>query len=258
MATLELESRLSLNYRDEGHGSHTLVLFNGATLPLAFWGSLATRLAEHYRVIRFDQRNAGDTVFNGDFTLNDVAADVAALLAHLGVERVVAIGHAWGARAAQVFARDYPHQVERLVICCNGGQFPPRGIGTLREEMRDALQKGDRDKADACLEALYCAPGFRHREPALFRELAEVSFTRPAGRARWNAQVSPSDSYWGTASMPTLLVYGADDKFGTDENARDLLARLTTARLVTIPDAGHYAIREAETQVFDLIRAFVG
>ena len=74
--------------------------------------------------MRLDQRNAGATRASGSFSLLDVAADAAALLDHLKIERAIVAGHAWGGRVAQVFARDYPHRVTGLVICGTGGQFP--------------------------------------------------------------------------------------------------------------------------------------
>ena len=257
MAILDIKSNVSINYSAEGNGEHTLLLFNGATLAFTAWGSLATRLAEHYRVIRFDQRNAGGTVFNGDFTLNDTAADAAAVLGHLGVEDVTVIGHAWGGRAAQVFVRDYPHLVSRLVICGTGGQFPPKSSGEQRQAMADAARSGDRATWEMCFAGMYFAPGFRERAPTVFTEIADAAWQRPAGKARWNPKVSPSSSYWGSAGVPTLLIYGDEDKNGTPENARDLCNRLPDAHLITLADAGHFAIREAEDQVLAQIRDFV-
>lgn len=256
MASLTIESRVSLNFEVSGSGDKTLLLFNGATLPLTFWGSLADRLAGEFRVIRFDQRNAGQTLADGEFTLNDTAADAAKLLAHLDCERVIAIGHAWGGRAAQVFARDYPHLLEKLVICGNGGQLPgtfnPETVKTLRQARRDE----DRQTWEACMEELYCAAGFRQRDPATFNELADIIWQWPASRARWNMKVSPSPSYWGMSQVPTLLVYGDQDKYGTLENARDLLGRLDDGQLEVIPDAGHFVVREQESAVAELLGRF--
>lgn len=257
MATLEIETTLSLNYQVDGNGEHTILLFNGATLPLTFWGGLARRLAEHFTVIRFDQRNAGATVFNGEFTLNDTAADASAILKHLGVEQVAVVGHAWGGRAAQVFVRDYPHLARLMVICGTGGQFPPHDTGSLRDEMIAAARRGDRESWERCLAGLYCAPGFMEREPGIFSELADAAWTRASGKSRWNPRVSPSTSYWGTASIPTLLIYGDKDNNGTRENAEDLARRLPDSRLEYIRDAGHFAIREKEDRTLALLLDFI-
>jgi pimeloyl-ACP methyl ester carboxylesterase len=70
MTTLNLDHTLSLRYRHQGSGP-ALLLFNGATLPLEFWDPVADALARDYQIVRFDQRNAGESVFNGTFTLND-------------------------------------------------------------------------------------------------------------------------------------------------------------------------------------------
>jgi pimeloyl-ACP methyl ester carboxylesterase len=76
---LELTDHCSLHYRVDGHpGGCPLLLFNGVSLPLDIWGSLATRLAADRQVIRFDQRNAGATSASGTLTLLDV------VLIHVG------------------------------------------------------------------------------------------------------------------------------------------------------------------------------
>jgi 3-oxoadipate enol-lactonase len=258
MAKLELEERLSLNYTVLGQGQRSLLLLNGAGLPLEFWGDLPTLLAKDYHVIQMDQRNAGHSEYTGSFTLNDVAADVASLLAHLEVERVTIVGHAWGARVAQVFARDYPHLCEALVICCNGGHFPPADTGDTQDKMRDAMRAGDRQTWEAKLAIQFCGDGFPDREPAVFKSMADVIWQhRPNNRARWNPQVSPPSSYWGLATMPALLIYGDEDKNGTIENAEHLHARLKESQLHILKGCGHFAIREKEQEVISLIREFL-
>lgn len=259
MPTLTLSSSLNveLNYSVDGDGDTTYLLFNGATLPLEFWGSLATSLAEYGRVIRFDQRNAGQTKFQGRFTLLDVAADAADLLAYLEVESVIAVGHAWGGRAAQVFVRDYPHLTRAIVICANGGQFPAVDMSEANLAAREARKKRDREAWDIEYERLWCAKGFAQRDPTTFKEMADLIWGMKINReARWNSQVSPSVSYWGTAKVPALLLYGDQDKNGTPQNAQDLHARLKGSRLVNYPDAGHYVIREKEADVLNEILSF--
>ncbi|MEX0942627.1 MAG: alpha/beta hydrolase [Pseudomonadales bacterium] len=259
MTTLPLAKRVELNYQVDGAGETCFLLFNGAGLPLEFWGSLATRLSESAQVIRFDQRNAGATHFEGEFTLNDIAADAANLVVHLGVESVIAVGHAWGGRVAQVFARDYPHLVQKQVICGTGGQFPPVDMSTVQLELREARRDDDRKSWEKLLARLYCGTGFMEREPDLFRQIADVIWnSRANSKARWDSQASPSASYWGTARVPTLLVYGEEDKNGTPKNARDLHERIEGSRLEMLPGAGHFVVREEEAKVLALLLEFAG
>ena len=85
MSTLTRQISHQINYEFDGETGPVLLLFNGAGLPLTFWGSLASRLARRCRVLRFDQRNAGLSRYEGSFSLLDIAQDAAALLLCLSV-----------------------------------------------------------------------------------------------------------------------------------------------------------------------------
>lgn len=261
MPFLARQTSIEINYSVDGKitddNQQTFLLFNGASLTTEFWGSLATRLAESGRVIRFDQRNAGKTRYQGSFTLNDVAADAAALLDLLEVEKAVIVGHAWGGRAAQVFVRDYPHRVSAMVICATGGQFPPVDTTTLDDAIREARKSDNRAAWEKAFEARWCGQGFAEREPARFAEIAALNWqARPNREARWDPTVSPSPSYWGRAILPSLLIYGEEDKNGTPKNGRDLHERIAGSELLLLPNAGHFLIREKEDEVLAAITRF--
>jgi 3-oxoadipate enol-lactonase len=258
MPKLAFTHDVELNYADTGTGTPVWLLFNGNSLSLEFWGDLVRGLAQQGRVIRFDQRGVGATRAQGSFSLLDVAADAAHLLAHLGVPRVIAVGHAWGGRVAQVFARDHPHLVSALVLCGTGGQWPPRLEPGLQNALTSAAKDGDRQRWERALEELYCAPGYAARDPEDFAALSELMWparSRPR-TARWDARVAPSPTYWGTARVPTLLLYGQDDRFGTAQNAEDLARTIPEARLEYFENAGHFLIREARDQVRDAMLGF--
>ena len=257
MPSLSREHHVELNYRIDGSGKVAWLLFNGATLPLEFWDPVAAELGKTGTVVRFDQRNAGKTRAEGAFSLPDTAADAAALLNHLELEQVVLLGHAWGGRAAQVFARDYPHLVRAMVICGTGGQLPAKVPDEVLKQLREAGRSRDRRSWEAALAAAYCAPGFATRDPQTFAAIAELLWANPPNTgSRWDPRIAPSPSYWGQAEVPTLLLYGTEDLNGTPENAEDLLHRLANARLVTIPQAGHFVIREAGERVIAELQHF--
>jgi pimeloyl-ACP methyl ester carboxylesterase len=252
-------NHVDLHYLDEGEGEPVLLLFNGAGLRLSFWGELATEFARRGRVVRFDQRAVGGTRFDGPYTLESVAADARALLDLLGVERVVAVGHAWGGRVAQVLARDEPERLQGLVICGTGGIIPPKHAPQTQQQARAAAAAGDRSRWEEAIAELYCSSSFVRRQPerarAVFDELWEG---RADGRGAADAsRATPSESYAGKARCPVLLVYGREDRVGTEENALELHRRLPGSRLVFIEDAAHFVIREQPERVLQAIGEFV-
>jgi 3-oxoadipate enol-lactonase len=258
MPTAELNGA-TIHYEVTGAGRPTFLMFNGAGLRLAAWGELGDRLSTIGTVIRFDQRGVGETVSEGPFSLATVAADALGLLDALEIGKVIAIGHAWGGRVAQVFARDYPERLSALVLCGTGGVLHPTFDPVARERLRTSSASGDRPAFEQAVVDLYCAKNFATRDPgaahAVFDQMWEWRFD---GKGATEASAAtPSSSYAGAATCPVLLVYGSDDKFGTPDNARDLNQRLRGSRLIFIEDAGHLVIREQSGRVFEEIAAFV-
>ncbi len=72
MPDLSREQHVELNYRIDGSGELTWLLFNGATRPLEFWDPVAAALKETDTVVRFDQRrqNPAEGTFSLPDTLN--------------------------------------------------------------------------------------------------------------------------------------------------------------------------------------------
>ncbi|MXX81300.1 MAG: alpha/beta hydrolase [Chloroflexi bacterium] len=88
-----------------------------------FWWSWRLQLpalaAAGYRAIAPDLRgyNLSDAPSRvEDYELDLLTEDVQRLIAHMGRERAVIVGHDWGGAVAWRFAMDYPSWVERLVV----------------------------------------------------------------------------------------------------------------------------------------------
>lgn len=73
-----------------------------------------------YRVILFDQRACGLSIFKDPFyknTTQDTAADTVRLLNHLNVRgKIVALGVSFGSTCATLFAEMFPERVKKLVL----------------------------------------------------------------------------------------------------------------------------------------------
>ncbi len=109
-----------LHYVRRGHGEQVLLL-HGWPGFWYDWRRVVVPLAEEVDVVALDFRGFGDSDKpEGDpkelYTADRLAADVLALLDHLGVGRFVVAGHDTGAVIAQVLARTTPERVSALAL----------------------------------------------------------------------------------------------------------------------------------------------
>ncbi|MDH6133417.1 proline iminopeptidase [Kitasatospora sp. MAA4] len=116
-----------------------------------------------YRVIRYDQRNTGESLPHASDpavslehnTTEHLIADMERLREHLGIERWMLFGGSWGSTLILAYAERYPERVSEIVIVSvfTGRQedidWLYRGVGRLLpgpwEAFRDALPAADRD-----------------------------------------------------------------------------------------------------------------
>jgi proline iminopeptidase len=115
-ATLWVESR--------GQGSGPpLVVVNGG--PGVEHGYLMVsdawdRLARGRRVVFYDQRGVGRSprlAKSQSCNLADQIADLDAVRAHLGADRIDVLGHSWGGYLSMAYAARHPEHVRRLIVC---------------------------------------------------------------------------------------------------------------------------------------------
>jgi 3-oxoadipate enol-lactonase len=89
-------------------------MFDGDLNWLTCYGPL---IEEGYRVLSVDHRGHGRGIRTAEpFTLKACADDVAALLAHLKVQPVLAVGYSMGGPIASILARDHPKLVVGLIL----------------------------------------------------------------------------------------------------------------------------------------------
>ncbi|MBT9512564.1 MAG: alpha/beta hydrolase [Acidovorax sp.] len=114
----------------DGQHIHTLVGGSGPPLLLlhghpqtsAIWHKVAPTLAQHFTLVLADLRGYGDSAKPaGDaghalYSKRTMAADMLAVMQHLGHPRFAVLAHDRGARVAHRLAADHPTAVSRLVL----------------------------------------------------------------------------------------------------------------------------------------------
>jgi pimeloyl-ACP methyl ester carboxylesterase len=102
------------------------------------WFSVLGALAQHYRVITFDQRWHGRGIASPAFNLDDCADDAMAVLDVLGIDTAVAVGYSMGGATAQVLWRRHAARVDGLVLCSTAARWE----GNLGERFFYSLLAG--------------------------------------------------------------------------------------------------------------------
>ena len=109
-------------------------------------------LADRYQLIRYHKRGwVGSTHAPPPVSIADHAADAAALLDHLGVQRAHIVGHSTGAAIGAQLALDHPEKVHTLTMLEPTLVSLPLGQAFLKSAgpVFEAYRKGDHSAAFA-------------------------------------------------------------------------------------------------------------
>jgi pimeloyl-ACP methyl ester carboxylesterase len=122
-----------LAVEEHGQGPLPVLLVHGMAGEAGFWSSTIRALGPTHRLIVPELRGHGRSAqpVDGDYSIEGCAGDVAAVIEGLGLERVVLIGHSYGASVVMAAAARRPDQVAGLLLLDPAGDFsyvPPEAI----------------------------------------------------------------------------------------------------------------------------------
>jgi 3-oxoadipate enol-lactonase len=243
-----LGSRIKLRgvevaYEDVGRGD-AVVLLHGFLFDRSMWREQTAALSDDFRFITPDLRGHGGTsVTDGPATMEEMAADVAALLDELGVARAVVGGLSMGGYVTLAFARRHPERVRALVLADTRAQADDEEGRRGREELaRRALTEGMRPIADTLTPKLLAPETLATRPDVVERVRAMILGTTRQGAADASRgmAVRPDQTEWlAEISVPTLVVVGSHDAITPPALAETLRAKIRGARLEVVEGAGH-------------------
>ncbi len=132
-----------LFYTDEGSTDPPVLFVHGYSCDSHDWSWQIPFFAENHRVIAVDNRGHGrSSVPDGGYDHGDFAADVAALIEHLGCAPVVAVGHSLGGVIVSTLAVERPDLVQ-AVVCVDPGYLIPDEMAAGLAPLIDALMGDD-------------------------------------------------------------------------------------------------------------------
>ena len=204
-----------LFHRDTGSGV-PLLLLHGFTGSGENWNHVFTETPPGYRVITPDLPGHGRSANpRPDFKFADVARDVFALLDHLGIDRIKAIGMSAGANTLLHMATEQPSRIMSMIHVSGTPRFPDQARAIMRATQgEDALSRHARAFAD---------------------DREDMDFTA--------AKLS-------AITAKTLIVHGDRDPLYPVEQAVELFRGIPNSALWVVPNGGHGPIFGAQAAPF--------
>ena len=237
-----------------------LVLGNSLGTTVEMWEPQLPVLTKRFRVVRYDHRgHGGSPVPPGEYRLDELGADVLAMLDTLELERVHLGGLSLGGMVAMWVAAHAPERVDRLALLCTSAKLGPPEMWATRAETVRA--QGTEAIADVIVGRWF-TPGFAERLPeAILWARRLLTGISAEGYAGCCAAVQHMDliPVLGDIAAPTLVIAGAEDPATPpDAHARWIAAGIPDARLEIVPDAAHLANVEQPDLVNHLLLHFLG
>lgn len=254
MPTLPING-IDIYYQDLGQGE-PLVFIPGLGGTIELFAPQITHFQKLYRVIVLDNRGAGrSSMPPGPYTMDQMAADLAALLDALDVrEPVRLVGASMGGVIAQCFIHNYPERVRQLVLVCTGvsGGDPHITFPSMSVLQKLAMPGNNPRERLATLFSIFYPQAFLDANPDLIEKaLAFAAVVRPqpdharAAQLQAVQDVRPYYKWLADIKVPTLIMHGEEDQVWPIKNARTLQEGTKgRAELALFPGAGHVLFQE--------------
>ena len=230
-----------LYYEDSGGDGPVVVLSHGLLMDASMFEPQVAALKPHYRCIVWDERGHGRTATDAcaPFTYYDSANDLAALLAHLGIERAVLAGMSQGGYLSLRCALTHPALVRALILIDTQAMLEdPAQMPHHQALLEDWTRNGLSDANASVVEHIVLGDGWSGAaawrakwKQALPANLLQ-SFTTLASRDDISARLPQ-------LTMPALVVHGEADQAIPLARAMAMVEALPNVHLVTVPGAGH-------------------
>jgi proline iminopeptidase len=253
----------TLGYHKMGSGPALVCHPGGPGFSALYFGDLAG-LWERFTLVLLHPRGTGTSGRPTDpraYQIEDYVADVEELRVHLGLERLLLLGHSHGGMVAQAYAARHPGRVERLVLASTIARFGEPQQKAMQEGMDKRSGQPWYPDAVAALEEEQEGKFSSDEElgALVFRELplyfahfgaAEAGYldtlkaeTPNADTLKlFNKEIFESFDLrgeLGAITAPTLVITGEEDFICGPVCAGEIASGIEGAKKVIVGDSGH-------------------
>lgn len=271
-----------LYYQSFGSGTPIIVLHGGPGLDQTYLLPQMLALAKDHEVIFYDQRGSGKSLDTSvtPTLINTMqfVKDLDALRVHLGLNKVILLGHSWGGFLAMNYAIKYPDHVSALILMNTGpadfkgqkafAQEYAKRTQSIKNEIsafsdEKAFEKLSADKINKMYKALFTVYFYNPKD------VSELTLNMSEGSDKSGYKVLKvmSDTSWlkpetnlfpqlEKLNVPTLIIHGQEDiiPLWTAKKIKDAIPQ---AQMITLEECGHFSYIEKPDQLFSRIDLFL-
>jgi proline iminopeptidase len=258
-----------------GHGSPLVIVHGGPGASHDYFLPYLLPLARHNKVVFIDSRGSGKSSKMDDpaqYTVENMADDVEAVRAALGLGKISLLGHSYGGVVVQAYAFKYQKNLSHLIL---GSTFAStKGINQALAKIKSEMPEPDRKRMEELEQAGLFGKGQvweRGRYPDEYAKLAwgvgyfpyiyvkhpDPNYDPVAGNTTnaWDVY----REMWGShgeyivdgnlksveyveklpsIKVPTLIIVGEHDE-SDPVMSKEMHEKIAGSKLVILPESGH-------------------
>jgi 3-oxoadipate enol-lactonase len=253
---------IELFYQIQGTGE-PLLLISGFLCDHTYWSLLIPSLTKQYQVIRLDNRGMGrSSTSNYAYSIKQMATDTAALVEHLGIDKVHVAGHSMGGQIAQELALAHPEKMLSLLLLSSLAKGDEH-FNAIIETWGDLARILDLELYEKVIlpwiftNAFYSTPGaietiinmaVNYPFPPIPQELYYHSRAITSSDIRFRLNC---------IHCPTLVLVSRQDILTPVKFSEELVQGIPNAELVVLDSGGHGFIIESPETVAQAICNFL-
>lgn len=241
----------------QGSGELALVFLHYYGGSSRTWDAVAAQMAPRYRIVATDHRGWGRSDAPADgYRIADLAADAEGVIAALGLQRYVLVGHSMGGKVAQLVASRRPHGLEGLILVAPSPPSPMLLSAEQRAMLVGAYQT--RESVEFVIDHVLTAqPLTAARRAQVIEDSLRAA---PQAKHAWPnvAMAENIATEVAAIEVPTLVISGEHDQVDRVATLQaELLPRIPQAELHILPGVGHLSPLEDPEAVAQQIEGFI-
>jgi pimeloyl-ACP methyl ester carboxylesterase len=254
-----------IHYYEAGKGDN-VILLHGLGAAADIWANNIAALSAHYHVVVPDQLGFGSSDKPLiEYTIQTWVEFLDRFMKALNIPKAAVVGNSLGGWIAVDFARQYPEKVNRLVLADAAGWRPIKMPPPMARDLNNASIAGIREVVEMMLFERRAIP--INLNPGSLKETRQMLEFLVANKdlvtdalveQEFQRHLKIGDGYTIQAflagslaedqfeneklhqmSVPTLIVWGRDDRLFSMDEARSYNKAIRGSKLVVIEQSGH-------------------